>query len=613
MARTTFLITLLPFVSAVVARTVEHNFKISNGKIAPDGVERVGTLVNDMYPGPLICADKGDTLKINVQNELTDSSMYRTTSIVSLYSLPAFGHAELLRSTGMVFYKVEMLTKMDLRGSLSAQLFRKSHILTLCLWVNRRELIGITATLTAFAVHSLFVVCYFIQGSMAISHLIVTIDPQDPHRQLYDVDDDKTVLVIGDWYHDSSKNILESRNRTRQQPDSATINGKGIFDPNNTPANPNTLYALKVQQGKRYRLRIINTSAVSAYRVSIQGHKLKVIAADGVSTQPYDIDAFDIIAGQRIDCIVEANQTPQTYWINAPLTNVANKTAQALLIYEGSTSSYQPPKGSYNKWNISQANIDYWKQKETYGPRSERSVNEVRALGTDHRMHSRNMDKHNGIIRRQEQATTNQNAMVVMDESKLVPLANPGAACGPNPADLVLNLTFGLASVLRCDWMINGIPYQAPSTPTLLKILTDRDSVTESDFARSEHTIILPENKCIEFNIKGNTGLGIVHPIHLHGHTFDVVQFGNNTPNYVNPPRRDVVGATDDGVRIQFKTDNPGPWFLHCHIDWHLAEGFAMVFAEAPESIKAGPQSVVVNPQWEGLCKKYSELPAGFE
>ncbi|CAE6513567.1 unnamed protein product [Rhizoctonia solani] len=199
-----------------------------------------------------------------------------------------------------------------------------------------------------------------------------------------------------------------------------------------------------------------------------------------------------------------------------------------------------------------------------------------------------------------------------MDESKLIPLEYPGAACGSKPADLVLDLTFGLNRATG-DWMINGIPYKSPNIPTLLKILADKDGVTESDFTQPEHTVILPKNKCIEFNIKGNSGLGIVHPIHLHGHTFDVVQFGNNPPNYVNPPRRDVVGATDAGVRIQFKTDNPGPWFLHCHIDWHLEEGFAMVFAEAPEAVKEGPKSVPVNKQWKGLCEKYSQLPAGFQ
>lgn len=48
MARTTFLCSVSLFVSTVLARTVEYNLKISNGKIAPDGVERDATL--GMYP-----------------------------------------------------------------------------------------------------------------------------------------------------------------------------------------------------------------------------------------------------------------------------------------------------------------------------------------------------------------------------------------------------------------------------------------------------------------------------------------------------------------------------------------------------------------------------------
>jgi iron transport multicopper oxidase len=65
------------------------------------------------------------------------------------------------------------------------------------------------------------------------------------------------------------------------------------------------------------------------------------------------------------------------------------------------------------------------------------------------------------------------------------------------------------------------------------------------------------------------------HPIHLHGHAFHVVRSaGSSSYNYVNPVVRDVVSIGDSGmndnVTIRFYTDNPGPWFLHCHIDWHL-------------------------------------------
>jgi iron transport multicopper oxidase len=60
------------------------------------------------------------------------------------------------------------------------------------------------------------------------------------------------------------------------------------------------------------------------------------------------------------------------------------------------------------------------------------------------------------------------------------------------------------------------------------------------------------------------------HPFHLHGHTFDVIRSaGSSTYNFDNPIRRDTVsiGDTGDNVTIRFRTDNSGPWMLHCHID----------------------------------------------
>lgn len=108
----------------------------------------------------------------------------------------------------------------------------------------------------------------------------------------------------------------------------------------------------------------------------------------------------------------------------------------------------------------------------------------------------------------------------------------------------------------------------------------------------------------MELSIPAAGAVGGPHPFHLHGHAFDVVRGAGETDyNYANPPRRDVVsiGAAGDNVTIRWFTDNPGPWFLHCHIDWHLElfvlstiilviklidafhSGLALVFAEAPE------------------------------
>ncbi|KAG8801435.1 laccase, partial [Serendipita sp. 399] len=62
------------------------------------------------------------------------------------------------------------------------------------------------------------------------------------------------------------------------------------------------------------------------------------------------------------------------------------------------------------------------------------------------------------------------------------------------------------------------------------------------------------------------------------------------------------------GVTLRFTADNPGPWLLHCHIDLHFDSGLAVVFAEAPEDIAAGADSVDPGDDWDGLCPIYNAL-----
>jgi FtsP/CotA-like multicopper oxidase with cupredoxin domain len=61
------------------------------------------------------------------------------------------------------------------------------------------------------------------------------------------------------------------------------------------------------------------------------------------------------------------------------------------------------------------------------------------------------------------------------------------------------------------------------------------------------------------------------HPIHLHGHTFRVIESNKRT---VTPYDTDTVLIhTKERVRIAFVADNPGDWMLHCHIIEHQDTG----------------------------------------
>ena len=57
-------------------------------------------------------------------------------------------------------------------------------------------------------------------------------------------------------------------------------------------------------------------------------------------------------------------------------------------------------------------------------------------------------------------------------------------------------------------------------------------------------------------------------------------------------------------MTIRFTTDNAGPWFLHCHVDWNLMGGLAVVFAEAVDEVAA---TDTVTTAWTKLCPAYSE------
>ncbi len=59
------------------------------------------------------------------------------------------------------------------------------------------------------------------------------------------------------------------------------------------------------------------------------------------------------------------------------------------------------------------------------------------------------------------------------------------------------------------------------------------------------------------------------HPMHLHGHTFQVVR-DDGTPG----PRKDtLIVLPGQDVAVDLDTDNPGAWALHCHNIYHAKAG----------------------------------------
>jgi FtsP/CotA-like multicopper oxidase with cupredoxin domain len=68
----------------------------------------------------------------------------------------------------------------------------------------------------------------------------------------------------------------------------------------------------------------------------------------------------------------------------------------------------------------------------------------------------------------------------------------------------------------------------------------------------------------------------MAHPIHLHGHVFQVIAIEGRP---LRGAVRDTVLVSPSGrVRIAFDADNPGRWAFHCHNLYHMETGMMTEF-----------------------------------
>jgi multicopper oxidase len=69
------------------------------------------------------------------------------------------------------------------------------------------------------------------------------------------------------------------------------------------------------------------------------------------------------------------------------------------------------------------------------------------------------------------------------------------------------------------------------------------------------------------------------HPMHLHGHTFQVRRADAHAPG----PRKDtVIVRPEEQVTVDFDAANPGRWMLHCHNAYHAAGGMMTELSYEP-------------------------------
>ncbi|XP_041347554.1 laccase-1-like [Gigantopelta aegis] len=433
---------------------------------------------------------------------------------------------------------------------------------------------------------------------------------------------DKHVMILQDWNHDwdskmsHMKMVYGMYKNQRLIAGTSTlagirysmfhfqaglINGKGRYY--NEPGRHNgaPLETFTVKEGTSNRFRVINAGAVYSFRISIDLHPLTLVALDGNDIKPLTVESIIINPGERVDFTILANQQVDNYWIRGRTLEVeVNNTVEAILHYEGApdtepTSSRQTctPKDCCVVFNC---------------PFLFYPLGSHTACITVDDIHS--LD----------------NTQVPDDKEHFkeyfLNFAFPGNSWTPGSVNGRVLQMFPSVSAL--------------TQPDEVSFHCDASKCGEDKLCKCPLVLNLQHGDTVQMVFLNlGMGKGWDHPIHMHGHQFYVLKMGygrynqtdgsfigdntdidcrgnsNKSLSFCNDatwsdrtwvggnvpglklngaPKKDTVMVPSGGyVVIRIKSDNPGLWLMHCHIEIHMLDGMSMLLNESFPNVPPPP------------------------
>nr|GEU40307.1 putative laccase [Tanacetum cinerariifolium] len=414
--------------------------------------------------------------------------------------------------------------------------------------------------------------------SRATVHGLIYILPRLGTTYPFRQPDAEVPMIIGEWWNDDIQNVFEEFMSSGADPansDALTINGQP-GDLYNCSAAGTT--RIQVESGKTYLLRMVNAAMNNIAFFGVANHSLTVVGTDGAYTKPLTSTYVAISPGQTLDILLEANQPRNHYYIASKLFNAQrgstfdNTTTTAIVEYAGNYTATSPPIFPVlPAFNSSNASFNF--------------TASLRSLASaEHPI---------------DVPLTIKRTLLYTLSINLLPCAVNGTCERPDGnrfAASINNITFDMPSTSILEAYYRGANNGTygedfPDNPPLKFNYTQQTGLNASWRFPETGTDVqqLKHNETVELVFQGtNLVGGVDHPMHLHGHSFYVVGagFGNfkrsrDVANYnlVDPPLMQTIAVPQNGwTAIRFKADNPGVWFMHCHLERHVSWGMGMVF-----------------------------------
>ncbi|HRJ65046.1 copper resistance system multicopper oxidase [Brevundimonas sp. UBA2416] len=353
--------------------------------------------------------------------------------------------------------------------------------------------------------------------------------------------------------------------------------------------------------GERVRLRIINASAMSIFNVRIPGLPMTVVQADGENVRPIEIDEFQIAAAETYDVIVRPTED-RAYTIVSEAIDRSGMGRATLAPRLGMTAEVPPLR---EVPNLTMKDMGM-------GDMGGMSGMDHGAMGAQSGGAMAGMD--HGAMTGAPGA-----AMAGMDHGAMAPQAPAGTMSGMDhgsmsgmnmrdpenaPPDMAVGVGVDAIAMAPANRMgerpigLQDVPHRVLVYTDLVSLAPNKDQRAPSrtmeihltgnmerfmwgfdgrKFSELVEPIRFERDERVRVTLVNDSMMA--HPIHLHGHFFELVTGG---PAGHQPLKHTVNVPPGGKVSFDLTADNPGDWAFHCHLLLHMHAGMFNVVTVRP-------------------------------
>ena len=316
--------------------------------------------------------------------------------------------------------------------------------------------------------------------------------------------------------------------------------------------------------GERVRLRIINGSAMSFFNIRIPGVRMSVVQADGKNVRPIEVDEFQIGTAETYDIVVEPTAEAHTI-----VAEAMDRSGMAVATLASRAGARAPVPSLRDPVLLTMTDMGHG--------------------GMDH-----SGGGHSNMGHAPSTGGMDHGSMKMRDTSS-VP---PDVALGPgvdmvsaNPADRMGDPGLGLDKVGHkvltyrdlTALEANDDP-RKPSRHMQIHLTGNMERYMWSFDGRkfnavADQPIRFAYNERVRVKLVNDTMMA--HPIHLHGHFFELV---NGADRMHQPQKHTVIVQPGGSATFDLTADEPGDWAFHCHLLYHMHAGmFQVVTVASPD------------------------------